>query len=436
MWTAGALAAVAALLLTAGCGGTAPRDDTDGSADGSLDGATDPDASAAPVVEGALEPEWVVPVEELNTWVRWRTPEALVIGDWFDLRAVSPDTGEELWRLRDPEGAIRVCTISAEAGPNGIAGIVFEATDGTRPSGCSLVAAVDLATGELLWTADHSATVAYPSETADVSVGERVLTVSLACGETYRHDAARGTELSHPVTPDDACKHRAAHSGRHLVVQDMPDGVANELRLHDVETEALLWSAPLERGTRLLGVVTDDPLILDIELDGVRAYRVYDEDGRPVRTVGEPISGTNGIGMGPAPMPGQPEQVFGDGVMLAGYEGKMTVGAYDLATGELLHTRPMVNGRALGIRDGMELSVALVVDPAVSRFKIAELRSWDIREGTEPEVLGRVAPLPASDAAGDRGDLMYPAGWDGEWFYVLHKHLGEGSQLAAYQVPG
>lgn len=223
------------------------------------------------------------------------------------LTAVRLDDGSVAWQLRVPD----VCGLS-EVNEAGLLAV-------QSGPGCGSVGVVDVASGEQTWSATvRRPAEGYPTpEGIPVGVTERTVTVAARCGiERWSvTDGAFLGRLAVEDVPQDraawACRGQAATGALALVAG--PSG----LRGYDADTGAERWSLP-GGGAAVQGVYSVDPLVVDLDIDGLRAVRELD-----------PATGV------PGPVLGRTLPTIGRGPDVADPVGDTVVGVYHRPAGPL-----------------------------------------------------------------------------------------------------
>ncbi|WP_418064181.1 hypothetical protein [Pimelobacter simplex] len=284
------------------------------------------------------------------------------------LTAVRLDDGSVAWQLR----VAQVCALS-EVNAAGLLAV----QSGVR---CERVGVVDTATGEQTWSAPLRAPrAAYPTaEGLSIGVTDATVTVAGSCA-VERWAVADGRFLGSLAVPDVpadrarwACRGEATSGPLALVAG--PTG----LRAYDADTGAERWTLP---GTdaAVARVHSADPLLVDLDIDGVRAVRELD-----------PATGA------PGPVLGRTLPAIGRGADVADPVGDGVVGIYHRGAGPLRGTYDSV------------------------------VRGWDAESGDEDWV--RVADgddYLGSDARGtDLGRSVDRDGGGGYGYWVLRREPG------------
>ncbi|MHA6763670.1 outer membrane protein assembly factor BamB family protein [Streptacidiphilus sp. PAMC 29251] len=107
----------------------------------------------------------------------WLLPTALVRGDGAGVTAYDTAKGAKLWTVAPPAPGAVPCAMSPSVSSTGIGAVLFQAKPGTGQA-CTLLVAVDTATGQQKWTATiNKATKAYGAsvmvnDTRAVAVGD------------------------------------------------------------------------------------------------------------------------------------------------------------------------------------------------------------------------------------------------------------------------
>ncbi|WP_130796366.1 outer membrane protein assembly factor BamB family protein [Streptomyces otsuchiensis] len=452
-------AALITMLAATACGGgDADRAEDDGPGTGAGAG------TAATV----LSPLWEQPSDARGFGAVWTTTDALVLRAGDEVRALDPADGAPLWTLDHPDGAGRICQLSRTAGGSGIGGVLFatapepadDETAAGSPEECSLVAAVDTATGDILWTdtpgtetntgTDTDAPDARPAQPVGVSAGESVLTVSTGDGGLHRYALTDGAHLPALSGPDDACTRGTVHDGTLVAaVRDPAEtgtdcaeragGSPLRLDIHDAETGALSWSAEIEHEAfALRRVLAGDPLVVEATgapWDGA-AVLSFPDDGDGARTLG-PAEGHIGTvqsgGQQAVSDPAQQLPVSVDGVFVAAHDVRTGLTAHDTRTGEELWARQQPDATPVGAR-GTSLLATGVLDGE------QHLLLSDPRDQESTESIGALECadcVPPGQGAAGAPSRLWVVGTDGERFYALvdapqGDHLG---RLVAYPVP-
>ncbi|UGQ14527.1 PQQ-like beta-propeller repeat protein [Yinghuangia sp. ASG 101] len=324
--------------------------------------------SQRPEPADALSVIWSTPPsDEIGATDQLRVDSGLVMARYGadGIIAYAADSGKEAWRLLLPDGG-KPCAPPSPANEAGLAAVVFGKPGTDGHNWCSRVGVVDVRAGTLLWHTDFSGEMRYKTDIR-ASIGRSVLTVQLQCGDLRRFDARTSQALPTFLTPDRACAHSAGHNGRHVAVVNAPDDgtpevapgwkpigpdATAEFALYDSETGAKLWGHPMNRrGLKVFAVVSSDPLVVDMEIESVRKFRVFDDQGHEVRTLGGEMT--------PSVPPPFNEQVV-DGVWVQDVQLRSSpaagLPAYDLATGRDLPGLPagaaQGNERVVGISQG------------------------------------------------------------------------------------
>ncbi len=179
-------------------------------------------------------------------------------------------SGKELWTMP----IARRCAASETTG-DGLVVVV----SGTS---CSLVRAVDLATGAVRWSAKNRAGVA---DDPVVGVSELTATVLGECGRTERLRLADGARLDRASPRPLRCDSQADTDGRTIVVRGRPAAGGGRLTIRDADSGSVLFQRPGGYATEL-DVVSSDPLVLTTGLGADVATRQYDAStGRPGRVL-------------------------------------------------------------------------------------------------------------------------------------------------------
>lgn len=400
-----------------GCTGDEPSE-PDG-ADSTPSGTTAP-ASAAPEVP-ALEPAWTADLGGETSARRvdagaartgevtvWTAGANLVVAGQERVTAVDAATGAVAWTWEVPSDLGSLC-MAGDPAQTGVVGLVAG-----RGTGCGTVVGFDLGSGRELWRAGLG-------DDVDTNVEDRApysapgrLVVPTFCGATEVFGLRDGAPLPDLTTPEsaDSCDVRTRiRDGVAVTLDEGAGEVPDVLTAIDLRRDRELFSTPSRGITRLQGVRSADPLVLDvIEGDGSLNVMV-DDRGRPQHHVGlqtwSNTSSTESLG------------VVDDTLVLT-YEssapGPPHFYGFDVASGEA----------AWATRSGREYVVGRHGDSLV-------LLGGDVDAYAESAVLGE-APAGDVQAATALGTFAYPGGarlgWTDDLFLVR-----DGGTLTAYRFP-
>ncbi len=244
-----------------------------------------------------LDPAWTVdvgtgaghlPVDILDRrpegdLTTWTVGDRLVLVGDGRVTAVDTQTGERAWTWAVPSRLGHVCG-AGEPNGDGLGGLLF--SDGGR---CDEVGVLDTASGRLRWHASLGAREALLSPNdQDLVVGDHRVVVPTGCGPTRVYATRSGRplpDLSAPSTPNLCDVTGVVRDGLAVVLD------SSALAAVDTDTGRVLWRrAAKGELTALEGIVSADPLVLDVREDGHRAYRAYDDHGRPGVYLGKEAS--------------------------------------------------------------------------------------------------------------------------------------------------
>lgn len=381
-----AIVTVLAVLLT-GCGG------------GSSHHRADPTAAASSAADGVsradapqLKPLWTATAKGANADVPPDVLTAdgvLVVEENRVATAISRRTGAVLWTRPAP---------CAEATRQG-SGVVVMQT-GRK---CVDVQAVDLRTGKVRWTSTIQHPPKYLPGGHLVGVGRRVATVKTDCGAMERFDLASGRHLGAIGLNSVDCTLTTATDGRHIVVADrLPGPGEPALMEYDADTGRRVWARrATDAYTQLVGLVSSDPLVLDIEVDHHRLLRRYDAQGRPRAILGRQLPADT--------LPHVTAYGVRGGVLVGQYDSTLQqplgpVYGWDLATGRTDWTFADDGYLAIGIDGGGFLASSYAATGPRAGGK-ATADTWIGERG------------PGS------GDALAPVGW------IAGEHRTSGSAV-------
>jgi outer membrane protein assembly factor BamB len=266
LWSAAAALAVCALLLAACSGGGGDDEDHE------------PVPTAAPdeTKSNAMTRLWETPPVDgaprvSSFWINdiWVTDAAVVFVQSAGVWGYDPGSGEELWRLAPPDGADALCAATPDVNGDGIGALLYHRAQdpsGEGETGCSVVAAVDTGSGEILWSHDLSDREGSASITASgpppLSVGEEVIAVNFnSRGYFFRFAIDGGEELPELEVPggEDCQPYEWLHSATYTIglsACDAVDPERTEGYVYDTESGVRLrhlsWSVTASPPTGLL----------------------------------------------------------------------------------------------------------------------------------------------------------------------------------------
>ncbi|RII20401.1 PQQ enzyme repeat protein [Streptomyces sp. YIM 130001] len=360
----------------------------------------------------------------------WIGKGTLAVRDGDDLHGYDTSSGKQRWTLKAPEGTSGVCGMSDEPSKSGLGALFLTAQ---KKGDCSYAAAVDLADGEVEWAKDVGKMKGSYGK-SDISIGDEALTVTLDCYGVKQFRAQDGTSLGTRLESDKACAHEVDHNGRHLAVREAPVGNAKEkvpgwiraaegapahFALYEGADKKPVWRTKAQRvGDELHGIVSDDPVVLDVSRASHRLIQTYDSAGKPVRTIGKQLkrfsSGSGSAKVGP----------FAQGdTLVMGYFRDPALYAYDLDTGKVRWKKRQDSGSVLGVWKDKLLAVRQVKGP--KGLPVTWLMTYGIQDGEE-RTIGRIAEI------GAQPQLF--VGWDDDRIYL--RRSGEsGGSVVAYPLP-
>jgi hypothetical protein len=195
------------------------------------DDGSDPEPSAPTSSAGAEEAAVVSPPVLAERWTSTPIADAsrlllrpgppgaatLVLSD-DSKRVVGLDaaTGEVRWQWAPSSG--RICDTSPGVNTAGVLGVLLDA----GPGKCARVAALDTATGQLLWSRTVPGSPPYWQGLA-VGVGERTVLAQMFCDEVVRYAAGTGRRLASLAPRDRKCAMESAIGQGLVAVIDDPE---------------------------------------------------------------------------------------------------------------------------------------------------------------------------------------------------------------------
>jgi outer membrane protein assembly factor BamB len=379
-----------------------------------------PKAWSADLASGSkplpIDPLDSTPYGELRTW---RAGDTLVTLGTRRLTAYDVDSGETRWTLRPPPGTTRVCGASRAVNSAALGGLVL-----ASGGGCRVAALLDARTGKLRWRRDLGRRWSHSANDADLYVGDRTFAVPL----NYRGHRLLDLRTGRPVeaTPAPTEPATALVGDGRLVLTTLGGSRDRSVEVYDIDSRRLVSRTPVARTARVEGIVSADPLVLDLRASGPRTYRHFDRRGRLGRYVGKSFDG-------------EPQQlgVLGD-TLVASYESTNPLDrtsryyGFDLTTGEQRWTTSPDRTFVLG-RRGDDLLTASLGGPGIAGV---------INEGPGGQdnavfVLGQA---PAADpsrqallgtvTANGSWSVDFDTGWNGDVFLVQ-----TDATLTAYRLP-
>ncbi|MFI6943053.1 PQQ-binding-like beta-propeller repeat protein [Streptomyces sp. NPDC050418] len=414
------LGLLCALLASAACTG----------GDGGKDGQGERRAAAQPPKVKKL---WELPVPGSvgSSRVLWTGRDTVVLHDKERTEGYDARTGDKRWTLRLPKGMSAVCGASEQANAAGLGALYF--TDGKK-EGCNYAGVVDLADGRVQW----SRSIGRSNEGISgnkISIGDDAVTVTVYCNGVEQFRVSDGKPLGSRLKGDKACAHDVSLTGRHLAVKEDPVGQAKELvpgwihaedgapasfALYEGAATKPLWRTKARKiGDELHGIVSDDPLILDISRAGHRLLQTYDADGKPVQTIGKRLSQ---IGTLAEPVTAGP--FIQGNTLVIGYQRDPALYAYDLDTGKVRWQKRQDEAHLIGVRKDRLLAARQVTGPG--QQPVWWLVSFGMSDGKE-RTIGRIAE--------SRVQAQFTAAWDDERIYLSRMSDSTGSSIVAYPLP-
>jgi outer membrane protein assembly factor BamB len=379
-----------------------------------------PKAWSADLADGSkplpIDPLDSTPSGELRTWMAGDT---LVMLGTRRLTAYDVDTGARRWTRRPPSGTTRVCGASRAPDSAGLAGLILSSR-GT----CRVVALIDVRTGKLRWRRDLGRRWSHSANDADLYVGDRTVAVPLDYRGYRLFDLSTGRPVEAKPVPSPSA--RAVVGDGLLVLSSFGGSRDQSIAVYDVDARRLVSRTPVTETTEAEGIVSADPLVLDLRGRGARVYRRVDRGGRLGRYVGKSFDGEP-----------QLQGVLGDTVVVS-YETTNPLirtaryYGFDVATGKQRWTTNPDRTFILG-RRGEDLLTASLGGPGIAGV----IGEGPAGEDTTVFVLGqtpaqdpsRQALLGTVKVNGTWG-VDFDPGWNGDVFLVQ-----TDDTLAAYRLP-
>ncbi|MEO3753227.1 PQQ-binding-like beta-propeller repeat protein [Streptomyces sp. B6B3] len=237
----------------------ATGDGGDGSGDDKRDGGGQPGNVAEslwrtePLPEGG--DDFVSAVNNGQVWVG---QEVVVLLTGSGMWGFDQSSGEELWKLKDPEGLdVMPCSASPDANAQGIGAVLYRpADDRAEEPNCTSLAVVDTAAGEVIWQKDlgepGDSGVGDLGGDVRVTVGDEAINASLV-GRVHRFAIEDGEELPLPEASPSPCPGEPVttwHTDTVIVLHhnchsDDEDG-SDRITAFDADTLDTMWTSPVE----------------------------------------------------------------------------------------------------------------------------------------------------------------------------------------------
>ncbi|MFD9130321.1 PQQ-binding-like beta-propeller repeat protein, partial [Kitasatospora sp. NPDC059571] len=312
----------------------------------------------------------------------WLTANTVVRADGAGVRAYALADGKPAWSVSAPAPGAVPCGLSPTVGSTGLGGVLFR-TGADAKSPCTLLAAVDTATGKAAWTKTLSDTK--DAYAAHVSVvGDKVIAVG--DDKVSAWAAADGKDLWQYGGPGKFCSLSGGASGATVLLHSncADSAPADQAVALNAADGKLKWWRGLNNQPKTVTVLSAEPAV--VATTGAQAAddRIFawGANGDPAAEI--PVAGPAGrLDTGRGTFDPAPTVYFHDHTMvttLGPPEGGMStaVTAYDLTTGKPQWTTAIAEkrkARAVGLE--AETGLLLAVDerldqPAhISRFALA-----------------------------------------------------------------
>ncbi|MFI6445156.1 PQQ-binding-like beta-propeller repeat protein [Kitasatospora sp. NPDC050543] len=290
---------------------------------------------------GSMAVTWNAPKAAGNDSTRligvWATDKYVVRGDKAGIRAYNLSDGQEAWSLLPPTGAKEFCTMSVAPNKNNIGAISLNVGDGD----CATVAALDSATGKLLWKAGKPGE--HKSFDPTLSVTDKVVSVgsSTQIGALNISDGSVAWEYK---PRDKSCTLYGKAAGHVVVVSDRcynDSTPKQQLQVMAADTGKSQGGYTLETNLDGVdGVISADPLVLDMSggsgSDGyVLSFDSTSGKALPKLPVKQP--GADSLRFSDATEPFTRNTVVGTTLYVeTRQDSKQSIAAFDLAQGKKL----------------------------------------------------------------------------------------------------
>ncbi|WP_419997521.1 PQQ-binding-like beta-propeller repeat protein [Streptomyces boninensis] len=356
----------------------------------------------------------------------------LGVEDDGDLLGYDSHTGKKRWTFELPKGTSGVCVTSGKPSEGGLVGMLFDAEG---KGGCTYAGVVDLEDGKVKWAKRVGNAGEYTEWS--VSLGDEALTVTLDCYSVQQFRPRDGKSLGTRLKSSEACVDQVDHNGTHLAIREASrgtaadDGAPDHLVLYEGAGAKPVWRTEADRadGDDLHGIVSDDPLVLDVSREGHRVMQTYDGDGKPVHTIGKELTYSSAAGQGDASQGaagsrGTVGPFIKGNTLVMGYARDPALYAYDLRTGKVRWQQRQDEATVLGVWKD-KLLAAREVKGAKPGRTVSWLMTYGLRDGKE-RIIGRIP-----DA---RVQTMFAA-WDDDRIYLRRPEPSGKVSVVAYPLP-
>ncbi|WP_436738427.1 outer membrane protein assembly factor BamB family protein [Streptomyces sp. BBFR102] len=207
----------------------------------------------------------------------WLTGKVFAKPGLSEINGYDLDSGKAAWTT--PLSG-QHCASSPEIGDGDIAAVVYQnakQTADNKAPGCDKISAIDLGTGEILWTESVEVT-SRPARYDEVSISGSTVAVGGGTDGGAAFDLKTGKELWKPQNGD-ACEDVGYRGGEALVAVRKCGSLDNpkmEVQLLDASDGTPKWSYKLPAGLDNAKVISVDPVVFGTDSQEITASGVTD----------------------------------------------------------------------------------------------------------------------------------------------------------------
>ncbi|QMU78493.1 PQQ-binding-like beta-propeller repeat protein [Streptacidiphilus sp. PB12-B1b] len=323
----------------------------------------------------------------------WLLASAVVRGDGMGVTAYSAASGSKLWTVAPPTAGAVPCAMSSTVGSTGVGAVLFQAKPGSGQA-CSLLVAVNTATGQAKWTATAATATAGPP--ASVMVNDTQVDVVGASG-AVGYAAATGKQDWTYAGPGKYCVLGGNGTAGTLLLQSVCADTTPKQQVValDAGTGKLSWWRGLPATAASYTVLSATPAVVSVHMadptkDTLMSFSAQGDSQAtiPVAQVGGRLDAVHGS------FDADPALFFQGSTMLAELSptaagsgasaapaGSGVVTAFDLATGkQVWQTAPAEKGQSALV--GVDASGAVVATEE-RLGQPARLSHFDLATGKE-----------------------------------------------------
>jgi hypothetical protein len=322
----------------------------------------------------------------------WATADAVVRGDGEGVTAYSATDGHKLWSVAAPTSGAVPCAMSPTVSSSGVGAVLFQAKPGNGQA-CTLLSAVDTASGQTKWKAQLPTSGGTDYGASVMVTDTRVVAVSDAAAVGY--DAAGGKQAWSYSGPGKYCALSGNGDGTALLLQSTCADTSPKQQVISLDPASgkLRWWRGLPQSATSYTVLSADPAVVSVHMsdptrDTILSFSSDRGDSQatiPVAQTGGTLDATHGS------FDPDPALFFSGTTMVAAVNpppqsasaasGPTVIAAYSLVSGkELWRTTAHEKGVAAPV--GIDGSAAVVAtDERVGQP--ARLSNFDLASGAE-----------------------------------------------------